>query len=325
MIFVPAPSLLDSAFDLATLIFISALIVLSILSLCFIFHLRFESKSLTHLQNFNSLWTVRFLLVLFILLWGIAELFRLPIYRRRNLHSFLPSLGVIAQDNFCKAHVIVSLGFFEPAFLVTLLFFLNASISQKTPNDTWAISFVNVTCLPVALVQAILIFLNPLEDRLPGFSRLTSTSVVLSDATGNETVLCTFPLLNSIAFGVFGIAYAIWFVASCRKVLSLVINKGLRRRIYGLALTVLIALLLQIVSLVLTILWGPEEVAYAVFSLVAFLCPFACAAVGQGVLVIQPISDALDAGGSCCRWRPSISLSMKSETTEAEPEVASNV
>ncbi|KAI4307049.1 hypothetical protein L6164_030279 [Bauhinia variegata] len=319
MIFVSALPLLDCAFDITTFVFIAALLVLSVLSCCFVFHLRLKSKILTHLQDFNSLWTVRLLLVAFIFLWAIVELFRSPFFRRRYLYSFLPSVDINQQDKFCKAHIILSLGFFEPAFLVILLYLLSASIRKKTPNDIWAITFVAITCLPVTTVQAILILLEPLENRLPGFFRLTSTSIVLRNGAGNETVLCAFPLLNSIAFGAFGIAYAIWFVVSSWKVLSLVINKGLRRRIHELSLTILIALLLQIVSLMLTNFWDPDEVAYGVASLVAFLGAFACAAAGQGIMVIKPISDALDAGGSCCRWSRS-----NTETTEEEPKGTMN-
>lgn len=82
----------------------------------------------------------------------------------------------------------------------------------------------------------------------------------------------------------------------------MVINKGLRIRIYGLVAAVLGSLTLQIVFLGLTALWNPEEEAYAVVTLVVFVGAFCCATAGEGILVIKPISDALDAGGNCCRF-----------------------
>ncbi|KAL5098021.1 hypothetical protein RYX36_002348 [Vicia faba] len=138
----PSP-LLHSVFDITTVTFISSLIILSVLSLCFIFHLRFKSKSLPYLQNFNSLWTVQFLLVLFIFLWSVVELLRLPFFRRRYLYQHIPSLAAYQQANLYKLSVALSLGFFEPTYLVTLLFLLNASIRKKTPNAAWAITFQN--------------------------------------------------------------------------------------------------------------------------------------------------------------------------------------
>ncbi|KAE9587263.1 hypothetical protein Lalb_Chr23g0271821 [Lupinus albus] len=301
MVFMPALPLLNSAFDLTTVTFISSLIVLSVLSLCFIFHLRFKSKSLIHLQGFNSIWTVRFLLVLFIFFWAITELLRLPFFRRRYLYPFLPSFSVSQQYELCKLHVFFSLGFFEPAFLVTLLFLLNASTKKKTPNDTWAISFVLITCLPITTLQGFLLYFNPIVNQVPLIFR--QTAVVINDGFGSETVLCGYPFLNSVVFAGFGVGYSLWFVVSCWRVLSLVINKGLRVRIYALAATVLVALPLQMVALGFTVFWKPDEDIYGVVSLVAFLGAFSCAVTGEGILVIKPISDALDAGGSCCRWR----------------------
>ncbi|XP_027337123.1 uncharacterized protein LOC113850778 [Abrus precatorius] len=300
MLFMPEVLLLNSVFDFITVTFISALIILSVLSLCFIFHLRLKSKSITHLQGFNSLWTVRFLLVLFIFLWAITELLRLPFFRHTYLNPFIPSFTVPQQANLCRVHIVLSLGFFEPAFLVILLFLLNASTRKKTPNDTWAITFVCITCLPTATLQTLLIFFNPLENRVPALFK--RTYMVLNDDLNNETVLCGYPFLNSILFAGFGIVYATWFLFSCWRVLSLVINKGLRARIYGLTITVLVGLPLQIVSLGFTVLWNPRQELYSVFSLLVFLGAFCCATVGEGILVIKPISDALDAGGSCCLW-----------------------
>ncbi|KAK7350956.1 hypothetical protein VNO77_10042 [Canavalia gladiata] len=291
----------NSTLDLITVTLIFCLIFLSVLSLCFIFHLRLKSKSITHLQGFNSLWGVRFLLVLFIILWAITELLRLTFFRRKYLHPFLPSITTFLQAKICKLHIVFSLGLFEPAFLVTLLCLLNASIRKKTPDDMWAITFVFLTCLPVVTLQGFLVFFNPLEKQVPSLFR--EASMLLEDG---ETVLCAYPFINSIVFAGFGSLYSTWFLFSCWKVLSLVINKGLRVRIYALASAVLLALPLQVMSLGFTVLWSPNEEVYAVVSLIVFLSAFCCAVTGEGILVIKPISDALHAGGQCCLWAPRV-------------------
>ncbi|KAE9608831.1 hypothetical protein Lalb_Chr08g0239831 [Lupinus albus] len=296
MVVMPAFPFLNSTFDLTTVAFISALIIFSVLSLCFIFHLRFKSKSLTHLKGFNSIWTVRFLLVLFIFFWAITELLRLPFFRRRYLYRFLHSFSISRESEFCKLHVFFSLGFFEPAFLVTLLFLLNTSTEKKTPNNTSTITFVLITCLPITTLQGFLLYFNPVMDHVPLFFR--QTAVVINYGFGSETVLCGYPFLNSAVFAGFGVGYSLWFLVSCWRVLSLVINKGLRARIYALAVTVLVALPLQIVALGFTLFWNPDEDMYGVVSLVVFFGAFCCAVMGEGILVIKPISDALDVGGS---------------------------
>ncbi|KAL2339566.1 hypothetical protein Fmac_007506 [Flemingia macrophylla] len=297
--FSPSSPVLNSIFDLVTVSLISGLIILSVLSLCFIFHLRLKSKSITHLQGFNSLWSVRFLLVLLIFLWSMTELLRIPFFRRKYLYPFLPSFAVSHQANLCKVHIVLNLGFFEPAFLLTLLFLLNASIKKKTPNDASAITFVLLTCLPIAALQGLLIFFSPLRNHLP-----VDTSVALDHGYGFQTVLCAYPFLSSVVFAGFCAAYSTWFIFSCWRVLTLVINKGLRLRIYALSAVMLLALPLQVVALGFTVLWSPQEKLYGVVSFVGFLSALCCAITGEGILVIKPISDALDAGGNSCGLTP---------------------
>lgn len=300
MFFFPLSPLLDSIFfEYTTLSFIAALLFLTLLSLCFIFHLRFKSHTLHHLQNFNSLWFVRFILVSFITLWGLNELLRLPFFCKQFLYPIFPSLTESNHANLCKIQVVLSLGFFEPAFLVTLLFLVNLSIKQKTTKITWAFPFVLITCLPIFTLQILFVFLTP---NLPGI--FTRSYVVSKDDSGNDMVFCRYPLLSTIVFCGFGIGYSLCFLFSCWKVVSLVINKALRVRIYGLAFTVLISLPVQVVSLGLSMLRRPEEAAYGGFVLIVFISTFLCAAVGEGILVIIPIIDTLAAGGDCCRWNP---------------------
>ncbi|KAF5450481.1 hypothetical protein F2P56_030833 [Juglans regia] len=305
MFFFPSilPNLVDSAFDYTIVSFITALLLLSLLSLCFIFYLRFKSRTLHHLQNFNSLWSVRCILVSFIIFWALSELFRIPFFHRRFLFYLFHYPTPSKQANLCKIQVVLSLGLFEPAFLITLLFLVNVSIKKKTPYNIWAIPFVLVTCLPMLMLQIICVFFAPLETKLP--SIFTQSSVFFSHGFDEKTqVLCAYPLLSTVMFGAFGIGYSLCFLLSCWKVLSLAINKGLRIRIYGLAWTVLVALQVQIVGLVLSVFWRPDEEAYAAAALLVFIGTFLCAAVGEGILVIKPIADSLAAGGDCCWWSP---------------------
>lgn len=294
MTYISSTPFLDTAFDLTTLSFITVLLVLCVLSLCFIFHLRFKSRSSLRLQRFNSLWTVRFLLVMFITLWSLNELLRLTLFRQGSLYNFTTNLSRSKQETLCKVHIVLSLGFFEPAFLVTLLFLVDVSIKKETPSSLWAIGYVLSMCLPILCLQVLFVFSKIDLSFWPEYFR--RSYVILSNGLGKDMVLCAYPLLSTIVFGAFGLGYSFWFILSCWKVVSMVINKALRVRIYGLAFTVIISVPAQIVFLGLSVLWKPEEPVYCVVALLVFLSSFVCAVVGQGILVIRPIADTLAAG-----------------------------
>ncbi|KAJ9174325.1 hypothetical protein P3X46_017360 [Hevea brasiliensis] len=281
----------NSLLDSSTLCCISGLLLLSLISLAFVFHLRLKSRNSHHLQRFNSLWTVRFLLVSFITLWALNELFRLSFFRRKYLFPIISSLTLKQQTSFCKFHIVFSLGFYEPGFLITQLFLVNVSIQKKTPRSSWAIAFVLANCFPVLFLQILFVFFSGTQLPLPEFF-LTSSVVSKSD----DVLLCEYPLMSSIIFGAFGIWYLIGFSLSCFKVVNVVINKGLRLRIYALAFVVLIMLPIQILFLGLSVLWGPEEVLYASIAFLVFGTTLVIAAVGEGILVIKPIVDSLAAG-----------------------------
>ncbi|KAF4349646.1 hypothetical protein F8388_019606 [Cannabis sativa] len=288
-------------FNVVVLTSITALFLLSLFSLCFIFHLCFKSRTSHHLQRFNSLWTVRFLLVLFITFWTINELLRQPIFLRRiGKHLTQPQ-----PSTLCKIHLALSLGFFQPAFLVTLLFLVDVSIKKETPNGRWAVASVLLMIFPLFCLQiVVLFFVAEIESITVRFPDYFVRSSVFVD--GEKTVLCAYPLLSTTAFGSFGLGFWVMFLVSAWRVVSVVINKALRLRIYGLALTVLISLPLQIVMLGLSVVWSPDQTAYGGVSLAVFLLTFFCAVVGEGILVIKPIADSLAVRGQQCfsTWDP---------------------
>ncbi|GAB4826127.1 hypothetical protein Ancab_008997 [Ancistrocladus abbreviatus] len=151
----------DSAFEIAAIAVILSLLV-SFLSISFILQLRVKSRSSHQLQNFSSHWTIRFLLISFILLWSLYEFPRLPFFRRTPVFPFLPPLSVSQQTHFCKLHIILSLGLFEPGFLVALLFLVNISIEKRIPqNNLSAIIFVVVICFPMSLLLYLSLYQLP--------------------------------------------------------------------------------------------------------------------------------------------------------------------
>ncbi|EYU19680.1 hypothetical protein ABFS82_06G097900 [Erythranthe guttata] len=288
-----------SGFDLATLATIAALLLLSLISFSVVIYTRLRSRRLRHLENFNSLWTVRLLLVTITSIWAVNEILRLPLVRRKYLYPFLPTLNLHQQSNICKIHVVLSLGFLEPSFLVTLLFLVNVSIKKSNPSRMWALVSLLAVCAPVTLLQLFFVYSSPLEGRLPRF--MHGSSVAGSDYFGSRTALCTYPFFSSVVFGGFAAAYAVAFLCSCWRVMDLVINKGIRNRIYLLAAAVMVALSVQIACLSLSWLWMPEEAAYGYVVLAMFLFVAGSMAVGEVILVIKPIAEALSAAAELQR------------------------
>ncbi|OWM75519.1 uncharacterized protein LOC116194045 [Punica granatum] len=297
---IPRFPLLDSALDLASLSLLLVLLLLSSLSFFFIFHLRLKSRTAPHLKGFNSLWTVKLLLVSSITLWALDQVQRTPFFRRRYLYP--NPLPPNRQADICRLHSVLSLGLFEPAFLITLLFLVNVSIKKRNPQAIWAVAFVLGICLPLASIQSFFTYFSPVGQQLPEY--FFRSSVQFKDAFGNDTVLCTNPLLGTVIFGAFAITYCLCFLLSCWKVVSLVINKGLRARIYGLVIGVLVPLPIQVVLLIISAFSAPQKPAFGGIAFGILAGPLVCAAVGEAILVLNPITDALAVGGDCCRWSP---------------------
>jgi len=76
-----------------------------------------------HLQRFNSLWSVRFLLVFIITLWGLNELFRLPFF------SFFNHITTRKHMQIPRCFLIGVI--LEPGFLVIFLFIVKFSIKRR--------------------------------------------------------------------------------------------------------------------------------------------------------------------------------------------------
>lgn len=121
----------------------------------------------------------------------------------------------------------------------------------------------------------------------------------MTDMYGKKTVLCTYPFFSCVIFGAFAIVYSLAFLLSCWKVLALVINKSIRARINMLVSTLMVTLPVQILGMALSFLWSPEDSAYCCVVLVVFLWVAWLMVVGEVILVIKPITEALAAVVAC--------------------------
>ncbi|KAH6784113.1 hypothetical protein C2S52_009072 [Perilla frutescens var. hirtella] len=312
---VPLPKIV---FDLATLLFIVALLILSLFAFSAIFYLHERSRRAHHLQHFTSLWIVRLLLVSLVLLWAINEIVRLPFVRRKYLYPFQQSMSLQQEASICKLNLVLSLGFLQPGFLMTLLFLVNVSIKKKNPNCIWAIISVLLVSSPILFLQIFFVYFTPFASKLPKF--MYASSVVSTDLQGEKMVLCTCPFFSWLIYGGFSVAYAVAFSVSCWRVMAFVINKGIAHRINVLATTVMVAMPAQIICLSLSWLWMPENDLYGAAVLTMFLSVACCMAVAVVLLVVKPIQEALEAGGECCQWSSDESSRRRLAAEEEEQE-----
>ncbi|GMI76513.1 candidate G-protein Coupled Receptor 1 [Hibiscus trionum] len=323
MIFFSPLPFLKSAVELFFVASIAALLGFSLFCICFILLIRFKSRSSRHLQNFNSLWTVRFLFVVFIACWALTEVIRLPLFPHIYLRPLFPQLTPPQQASFCKLHLVLSLGFFEPGFLVILLFLLDVSVKQTTPKSFLSVFYVFASCVPLFLLQVYFVFLDGSDVCLPETLNRIWFRFSIDQDHDDATIMCAYPFVSTVLFGIFGVIFILSFMLSFWKVVSHVINKALKVRIFALAFTILIFLPLQILLMGLSAFWTPNKTTHDGFAIAVFLTTFACAVVGEGILVIKPIADSLNA--ICGRAEQPLPENCHGESSSAPPPAEDGV
>ncbi|KAJ3696766.1 hypothetical protein LUZ61_000471 [Rhynchospora tenuis] len=270
-------------------------------SICFHFwiHRRRRRDGFLHLYSyFTGPSICRLVLLLLSIYWGLGEILRL---------SFLgnPKYGILSDDSWrgkiCKFYVISNLGFAEPGMFLMLGFLLHAALQRSefgSLSPRWnrnTIGCVVLCCLPAVVWDVAVLFIAPQNGTLA-----QNKFFIESSSRGNSTgtmvdadVTCTYPLLSTIFLAAFYVILMIYVTYLGTRVLVLVINKGLRRRIYILVFSVVIFLPLRVTLLGLLVLLKPELLAYEVVVFVSFVLVLCCSGVGIVILVYFPVADML--------------------------------
>ncbi|XP_021891615.1 LOW QUALITY PROTEIN: uncharacterized protein LOC110809936 [Carica papaya] len=129
--------------------------------------------------------------------------------------------------------------------------------------------------------------------RLPRYFTRTA-SPVLQNA--DHVALCTYPLLSTILHGFFASLLTVYLFWLGRRILKLVINKGLQKRVYTLIFSVSSFLPLRVVLLGLSVLSEPGHFLFESLAFLAFLALLCCAGVCICMLVYCPVADSLALG-----------------------------
>ncbi|XWS40415.1 hypothetical protein CRYUN_Cryun18bG0139200 [Craigia yunnanensis] len=290
-------------FGVLTICLVALLILLGLVCIAYSFYLRSHvlRRGFIHLSYFSGPWIIRITFILFAIWWGFGEIIRLNFLRQQG--RVLNALDLKWQENVCKCYIVSNLGFAEPCLFLTLVFLLRAPLQNM---DTGILSrkwngktagYVLLYCLPMFVLQLILILIGPelRKDRkeLPPYFTRTAAPVTQNS---DGIALCTYPLLNTILHGLFATiltAYMFWIG---RRILKLVINKGLQKRVYGLIFSVSSFLPLRVLLLGLSVLSEPERFLFEALAFSAFLVLLCCAGVCICILVYCPVADCLALG-----------------------------
>jgi hypothetical protein len=266
-------------------------------------------------QDFNALWIVRIIFTVLGILWSVVELFRLQLLRQPNwiFHSW----SFRSQANVCRFYILSSLGFLEPCFFLTALFLVHGSLRKApfTPRKAWngkVVALILICCLPVFLFQLFFVVITPSIDfkkssggvynlenegyggKVPYYFTQAFQNVTIGEGTdAKESAVCCYPLLSTLVLATFGVLYSAYFLILGWRVVGVVINRCLQRRLYGLLGALLLLLPLHVMFLGLSVLSEPAHLPFELMSFFGFIMVLLCTTVGEGILVIRPIADAL--------------------------------
>ncbi|XP_020588695.1 uncharacterized protein LOC110030366 isoform X1 [Phalaenopsis equestris] len=276
------------AFGVATIALVALASILGLLCIyrCIYFQLQIQRRGFSHLGYFNGPWIIRVVLIIISIWWGFGEIVRLSLLRDTG--------RPLSTTAWCKFYVLSNLGFAEPVIFLMLGFLLHAALRKRDSDSltqTWNWkTFVSVLLLslPLLLFQ-LLVLIGPHRMRKKKVKFfMTSSFPPLTDTT-----ICTYPLLSTVILGLFDIFVIAYVVYIGARMLCLVINKGLRLRVYFLALSVIFFLPLRVLLLGLSALPRAGNICYEVLVFAAFLMLLSCNMTGICMLVYLPVADSL--------------------------------
>ncbi|KAJ8572659.1 hypothetical protein K7X08_009170 [Anisodus acutangulus] len=285
------------ALGVITIILVSILVLFGLFCILYLiyFHTKTRGQGYIQLGYFNGPWIIRIAFILFAFWWCFGEVVRLNFIRGDG--RLLNALSYKWQETVCKCYIVSSLGFAEPCLYLTIVLLLRASLQKSgTLSQKWngkTAGYILLFCLPVFALQLILILAPQYKkdhmSKLPYYF----TSPVKRSKHDIDVALCTYPLLNTFCLGLFAImltSYLFWLGG---RILHLVINRSLQKRVCMLVLTVSAFFPIRILLLGFTVKTQPEYLPFQALAFVGFVSFFCCIGVGMYMLIFLPVRDSL--------------------------------
>ncbi|KAI3445562.1 hypothetical protein Pfo_002227 [Paulownia fortunei] len=293
----PLTRFVADALGVVTICLVAVLVLLGLFCIVYSFYFRswIRRQGLVQLSYFSGPWIIRITYIFFAVWWGVGEIIRLNLLRRNG--RVLDALTLQWQENICKCYIVSNLGFAEPCLFLTLIFLLRASLQRSgTLSRKWNMKtagFVLLFCFPMLILQLVVILFGPkykeVNPKLPSYFIKAASS----SKTQDDIAFCTYPLLSTIFLGLFATILAVYLFWLGRRILHLVINKGLQKRVYTLIFSISSFFPLRVLLLGLSVLSDPERLLSDAIAFLAFLSLLCCAGVGICMLVYLPIADSL--------------------------------
>lgn len=294
----PQTKVAADVFGVVTIALVALTAILGLLCIyrCVYFQLQIRRRGFFYLSYFNGPWIIRIAVILISIWWGFGEVVRLSFLRGTRK----PFSSIRWQNYGCKFYILSNLGFAEPAIFLILAFLLNAALQKKesgTLNQRWnkkTFLYVILVCIPIFILQLVLILFGPKfnKEEIPR-TRKKMAKFFLSTSLVNNRSICTYPLLSTIILGLLYFIVICYVVYIGTRLVSLVINKGLRRRVYFLALSIIFFLPMRVLFLGFSVLPHAGNLAYEVLVFFAFLMLLFCNMMGICMLVYLPVADSL--------------------------------
>ncbi|PKA54578.1 hypothetical protein AXF42_Ash000413 [Apostasia shenzhenica] len=295
----PLPKVVTDVFGSVTVALFGLTVILGILCIyrCLYFQLLIRRQGLSQLSYFNGPWIMRIVLISVSIWWGFGEVIRLSFLRGEGR----PFSSVKWQKFSCKFYILSNLGFAEPLMFLMLAFLLHAALQKRdsgTLSQRWNVKtfcYIILLCLPLFVLQLVLVFLGPKynNEEAPRVRKKMAKFFASSSSAENDMNICTYPLMSTIFLGFFYVLLISYIFYVGAWMLSFVINKGLRRRICFLVISIIFFLPLRVLLLGFSVLPHVGNLAYEALIFLAFLMLLFCTMVGICMLVYFPVSDSL--------------------------------
>lgn len=292
----PLSRFVADALGVLTICLVVVLVLVGLLCIIYSFYFRSRIRrqhGLIQLSYFGGPWIIRITYIFFAIWWGVGEIIRLNLLRRNG--RVLSALTLKWQENICKCYIVSNLGFAEPCLFLTLVFLLRASLQRSgTLSRKWNMKtsgFVLLYCFPMFVLQLVVILIGPKyknehNPKLPSyFIKAASSSSSSKTNNVDDIAFCTYPLLSTIFLGLFAAILTVYLFWLGRRILHLVINKGLQKRVYTLIFSITSFFPLRVALLGLSVLSDPGRLLFDAVAFLAFLSLLCCAGVGICLLV----------------------------------------
>lgn len=294
----PQTRVAADVFGVVTIALVALAAILGLLCIyrCVYFQLQIRRRGFSYLRYFNGPWIIRIAIIIISIWWGFGEVVRLSFLRGTGK----PLSSITWQKYGCKFYILSNLGFAEPVIFLILAFLLNAALQKKesgTLSQRWnrkTFLYVIIVCIPMFILQLVLILLGPkFNKKETPRTRKKMAKFFLSTSLVNNRSICTYPLLSTIILGLLYFMVICYIIYIGTRLVSLVINKGLRRRVYFLGLSIIFFLPMRVLFLGFSVLPHAGNLAYEVLVFFAFLMLLFCNMIGICMLVYLPIADSM--------------------------------